>query len=477
MSFVTVAARHCIGVILLGTAVHSVIAEQREPLFYRNPMNPEITSPVPAQDSMGMDYIPVYADAPGTDATVVSIDPAVVQNLGVRTEAVIRGTFSRRIDTVGTVAYNEHHMAHVHMRAEGWIERLAIHNAGERVQAGTVLFEVYSPVLANAQEEFLQTLRVGQADLIEASRERLKLLGVDAPQVQALERTRRASSRIAVRAPQAGVVTALNVREGMYVTPDVEVMSLADLSSVWLLADVYERQAAWVGVGQKAEVRVSSRPGEVYQGEVEFIYPSLDPKTRTLRARLRFDNPSEELKPGMYANVQIQAEPRAAVLSVSRQALIRSGRTDRVIVALGEGKFRAADVVTGVESGNAIEIVSGLQEGEQVVVSGQFMIDSEASIKASVLRMQGDAQAKPPAVEPESSIMGEGTVTAVMADRRMLTIAHAPIEALGWPEMTMDFTLTERVELEQVKVGSRIQFSMVQGKEGAYHVDSIEVME
>ncbi len=263
----------------------------------------------------------------------------------------------------------------------------------------------------------------------------------------------------------------------MYVTPDVEVMSLADLSSVWLLADVYERQAAWVGVGQKAEVRVSSRPGETYQGTVEFIYPSLDPKTRTLRARLRFDNPGEELKPGMYANVQIQAEPRAAVLSVSRQALIRSGRTDRVIVALGDGKFRAADVVTGVESGDAIEIVSGLEEGEQVVVSGQFMIDSEASIKASVLRMQSGAQAEPPAVEPESSIMGEGTVTAVMVDKRMLTIAHAPIEALGWPEMTMDFTLTERADLTQVKVGSHISFSMVQGKEGAYHVDSIEVME
>ncbi len=205
MSFITVAARHCIGAVLLSTVVHSVIAEQREPLFYRNPMNPEITSPVPAQDSMGMDYIPVYADMSDADAAVVSIDPAVVQNLGVRTETVTRGTFSRRIDTVGTVAYNEHHMAHMHMRAEGWIERLAVHNAGERVQAGTVLFEVYSPVLANAQEEFLQTLRVGQADLIEASRERLKLLGVDAPQVQALERTRRASSRIAVRAPQAGV--------------------------------------------------------------------------------------------------------------------------------------------------------------------------------------------------------------------------------------------------------------------------------
>lgn len=401
MSFIGLAVRRGVGVVLLSMSCmplgQSAGAEERTPLFYRNPMNPAITSPVPAKDSMGMDYVPVYAEISGTDAAVVSIDPSVVQNLGVRIEPVARGSFAQRIDTVGTVGYDEQRVAHIHMRAEGWIERLAIHFVGERVPAGAALFEIYSPALANAQEEFLQALRVGQADLIEASRERLRLLGVDAQQVQALERNRRANARITMRAPQAGVVTTLNVREGMYVTPDVEVMSLADLSSVWLLADVYERQAAWVAVGQSAEVRVSSRPGAVYRGAVEFIYPSLDPKTRTLRARLRFDNPGEVLKPGMYANVQILAAPRENVLSVPRQALIRSGRADRVIVALGEGKFRAAEVVTGMESGDAIEIVSGLQGDERVVVSGQFLIDSEASIKASTLRMQN---ATPPETAP-----------------------------------------------------------------------------
>jgi Cu(I)/Ag(I) efflux system membrane fusion protein len=381
--------------------MQSALAEEGTPLFYRHPMDPAITSPAPAKDSMGMDYIPVYAETPGTDAAVVGIDPTVVQNLGVRTEIVTRGSFAQRIDTVGTVGYDEQRVAHIHMRAEGWIERLAIHFVGERVQAGAALFEIYSPALANAQEEFLQALRVGQADLIDASRERLLRLGVDAQQVRELERTRRANSRITVRAPRTGVVMALAVREGMYVTPDIEVMSLADLSSVWLLADVYERQAAWVAVGQSAEVRVSSRPGEVYRGQVEFIYPSLDPKTRTLRARMRFDNPGEVLKPGMYANVQILAAPRENVLSIPRQALIRSGRANRVIVALGEGKFRAAEVVSGMESGDAIEIVSGLQGDERVVVSGQFLIDSEANIKASTLRMQNDMQPEvSPSVKP-----------------------------------------------------------------------------
>lgn len=469
-------------VILLGgiaTAPGFAAEDGRKALFYRNPMNPAITSPVPAKDSMGMDYIPVYADdASGENAAVVRIDPAIVQNLGVRTEAVARGRLWRRIDSVGNIAYDEQRVSHVHMRAEGWIEQLRVNYVGARVAQGDVLFEIYSPALANAQEELLQAVRVGQADLIEASRERLRLLGVDAEQVRSLERSRKAASRIVVRAPQAGVVTELNVRDGMYVTPDTVVMSFADLSSVWLLADVFERQAAWVAVGQTAEVRLSYRPGEVFTGSVDFIYPNLDPKTRTLRARLRLDNPGEILKPGMYANVQIFAGPKDDVLSVPQQALVRSGRTDRVIVALGEGRFRAVDVLAGMESGDWIEIREGLQEGDQVVVSGQFLIDSEASIKASTLRMQGASTPQGAAdAAPAQPISGTGVVTAVHAERRMLTIDHAPIETLGWPAMTMDFTLSERADLRGVQVGSRINFTLMPDAQGTYRIDALTVAE
>ncbi len=366
---------------------------KREALFYRNPMNPAITSPVPAKDSMGMDYIPVYAVGSGGDATVISIDPAIVQNLGVRTEPVMRGKLWRRIDTVGTLAYDENHIAHIHVRAEGWVEKLNTHFIGERVQAGDVLFEFYSPVLSNAQAEYLQALKVGQKDLISASRERLELLGIDSQQIRELERNRKTQSRIQVRAPQDGVVTELNARHGMYVKPDMQVMTLSDLSSLWLMADVYERQSAWVAVGQTAEMRLSAYPGEVFEGEIDFVYPSLDPTTRTLRARVHFDNPNERLKPDMLADVQIFAGPKEGVLSIPTQALIRNGRTDRVIVAEGEGKFRAVNVVAGMESGDWVEISEGLSEGEQVVVSGQFLIDSEANIRASAMRMQGgDAQ-------------------------------------------------------------------------------------
>jgi membrane fusion protein, copper/silver efflux system len=447
---------------------------EREILFYRNPMNPTITSPVPAKDWMGMDYIPVYAGEANGPGAEVRIDPALVQNLGVVTEAAVRGRLWRRVDAVGTVAYDERRVVHIHMRSEGWIERLNVHFVGERVAAGEMLFEIYSPALVNAQEELLQALRVGQPELIAASRERLKLLGVDALQVRELERTRKAQSRIVVRAPQDGVVTQLNARHGMYVTPDMEVMTLADLSSVWLLADVPERQSAWVKSGQSAEVRLPARPGEVLEGEVEYIYPSLDPRTRTLRARLRFDNPDEAFRPDMYANVRIFAGPKDDVLSIPRQALIRTGRAERVIVALGEGRFRAVEVVAGMESGDWIEIREGLEEGDQVVVSGQFLIDSEASIQASALRMQSTSGSASPVAE---SVDGMGTVTAVMADEHMITLDHEPIEALGWPAMEMDLDVNESVDLGAVAVGNRIHFSLEQDAEGDYRIGSIHVME
>lgn len=493
---------------------------EREVLYYRNPMNPAITSPVPAKDEMGMDYIPVYAGAAG-ESGVVQIDPAVVQNLGMRTEPVLRGPLAREIDAVGYVGYDERRVAHVHLRAEGWIEDLRVHFIGERVEAGAELFSVYSPALANAQEELLQASQVGQSQLVDASRERLRLLGVDAQQIRELERTGRADPRVTVRAPQAGVVTALDIRHGMYVVPQTTLLSLADLSRVWLLVDVVERQADWVEVGQIAELRLPHRPDQVYRGRVEFVYPSLDAETRTLRARLTFDNPDEELKPNMYLNARILAEATDEQLSIPQQALIRTGRADRVIVALGEGRFRAQDVVPGIESGARVGIREGLTEGDRVVVSGQFLIDSEASVQASSQRFQGttpaaadpaetdrdkvrddphveqppaqeadphaghqaDQQAQhdtdPPAGQDASSapISGQGTVTGVMAGHRMLTIDHAPIEALDWPAMEMDFTLTDEAEWPAVQIGDRIHFTLVEDPQGEYRIDAVHVME
>ena len=373
--------------------------DKREILYWVAPMDPNYRRNQPGKSPMGMDLVPVYADAANRDAGTVSIDPAVVQNLGVRTAKVERGPLWRRIDTVGYVAFDERRISHIHLRTDGWIETLSVKSNGERVKQGDLLFELYSPDLVNAQEEYVQALRGNNDYLRQASRERLEALGVSTGQIRQIEKNRRASQRVKVYASQDGIVDSLNVREGMYVKPATEVMALADLSSVWLLVDIFERQSDWVAPGQPAEVRLGYLPGRVWEGEVEFVYPTIDPKTRTLQARLRFDNPDEALKPNMYATVNIYAGPKRDVLSIPREALIKTGSEQRVIVALGDGKFKPRKVTSGMESGDFVEITGGLNEGDRVVTSAQFLIDSEASLKASFTRME-DAGETSPADQP-----------------------------------------------------------------------------
>jgi Cu(I)/Ag(I) efflux system membrane fusion protein len=338
-----------------------------------------------------MDLVPVYADAAGGDGSSVTIAPEVVQNLGVRTAVAERSRLWRGIDTVGYVDYDESKVSHIHLRTEGWIENLAVQSEGERVTRGQRLFNLYSPELVNAQEEFVQALNVGNKGLIRASRSRLDALGIPGNQIRRLEKDRKPSQTIPVYAPQDGVVSTLPVREGMFIKPATRIMSLADLSSVWLLAEIFERQADWVEVGQSAEVRLSYQPGPVWEGRVEYIYPSLDPKTRTLKARLRFENPDETLKPNMYANVKIYGGPGDDAIVIPIEALIRTGREDRVVLALGEGRFASRTVTAGIESGDWVEVLTGIEPGDTVVTSGQFLIDSEASLKASVQRMSTPA--------------------------------------------------------------------------------------
>jgi Cu(I)/Ag(I) efflux system membrane fusion protein len=355
------------------------------------PMHPQIIRDRPGSCPIcGMDLVPLElgAASAGTgEAPEVRIAPEVVNSLGVRTASVDRGPLWRAIKTVGYVDYDESRLSHVHLRTEGWIERLHVRSEGERVRRGELLFELYSPSLVNAQEEYLQALEVENKSLIEASRERLIALGLRESQVNTLHRSRKVEQKVSISALQDGVVATLNVREGMYVKPATEVLSLADLSSVWLLAEVFEQQSEWVKVGQPADVRLSFLPGQQWEGRVEYIYPSLDPKTRTLKVRLRFDNPQERLKPNMYADVTLYGGPKQDVLYIPREGLIRTGTQQRVILSLGEGRFRAREVVAGMESGDLVEIASGLEEGDEVVISGQFLIDSEASLKASLMRM------------------------------------------------------------------------------------------
>jgi Cu(I)/Ag(I) efflux system membrane fusion protein len=390
----------CLGaVLLLPQAGFAQQDGDKEILYWVAPMDPNYRRDQPGKSPMGMNLVPVYAGADDEPGNIVSIAPGIVQNLGVRTATAERSRLWRGISTVGYVDFDESKTSHIHLRTEGWIERLYVESEGERVSKGQRLFDLYSPALVNAQEEFIQALKIGNKGLEQASHDRLTALGIPADQIRQLKKDRRARQTIALYAPQDGVVSTLMVREGMFVKPANRVMSLAELSTVWLLTEVFERQADWVKVGQPAEVRLPYLPGRTWEGRVEYIYPSLDPKTRTLKARLRFDNPDEALKPNMYAHVKIFGGPKEDTIVIPLEALIRTGREERIILSLGEGRFESRTVTAGIESGDWVEILTGIDPGDSVVISGQFLIDSEASLKASMRRM-GSPDSDPEVEQP-----------------------------------------------------------------------------
>jgi len=366
--------------------------KEKPVLYWVAPMDPGYRRNVPGKSPMGMDLKPVYEsddDESGENGRpIVKISPEVVNNLGVRTITAIRGTISKDIHTVGYLEYNEKRINHVHTRTEGWIEKLTVRAEGERVKKGQPLFEIYSPPLVVAQEEYVHALKNNNKTMIERTHERLISLGISEKQITRIGKDLKVSKNVVFYAPQAGVLTKLGVRDSMFVKPETEILSIANLDNIWLLAEVFERQANWVKVGQTAEAILPSMPGVIWKGNVEYIYPELDPVTRTLRVRMRFDNAEEKLMPNMYAHVTIFGKEQKDALNIPREALIRDARQIRVIRALGEGRFQAQEVVVGIESGDRIEIISGLNEGDNIVVSSQFLIDSESNLKASLQRMQ-----------------------------------------------------------------------------------------
>lgn len=376
-------------------AATQAAAGERQVLYWVAPMDSNYRRDAPGKSPMGMDLVPVYADAaPPPEAGVVTIDPAVVQNLGLRSATAQRGPLPRRIETVGYVQYDESVMHHIHTRVEGWIESLHVRAAGDPVAKGQLLFEIYSPTLVNAQREYLTALTGGRADMVVASRERLAALGMPEAEIAALDEAKTPRQRVRIYAPADGVTTHLGVREGIFVTPAAHVISMADLSRVWVLAEVFERQTAWVAVGQRAEVELDYLPGRRWHGTVDYVYPDLHPVTRTLRVRIGFDNAGEALRPNMFARVVLLGGATEPVVHIPRAALIRGGAGDRVALDLGGGRFRAVAVAAGVEAGERVEIRAGLEAGDRVVVSGQFLIDSESNLESALARTGGDA---PPA--------------------------------------------------------------------------------
>lgn len=357
-------------------------------LYYRNPMGLADTSPVPKKDSMGMDYIPVYESEAG--AGVVKVAPGRLQLLGVRTVPVEqRPAVARTVRATGTLSFDERREAVVTTKVEGWIEQLDVAATGEAVKKGQVLAWLYSPLLASAEEEFLLASRMpsshGGSSLGAAALQRLRALDVPEDEIARLRRAGKVSRRIPIRSPADGVVTDKPVVAGMRIMPGEPLYKLADLSTLWLIAELQEGDLGLVQPGQKARASMVAFPGRTFEGTVDFIYPVLARETRTARVRIVMPNPDRALRAAMYASVEIAAPANTGpMLVVPESAVIDSGARQVVLVVKGEGRFAPRLVTVGARGGGYAELLQGVSAGERVVVSANFLIDAESNLKAAL---------------------------------------------------------------------------------------------
>ena len=369
----------------------SANSEQKEPLYWVAPMDPNYKSDKPGKSPMGMDLIPFYKQE-GAGRGTIQISADVINNLGVRTATAQYKILDSLIKTVGYVGYDEDQLVHIHPRVEGWIEKLHIKATGDPVQEGEPLYDIYSPTLVNAQEELVLALSRNNSQLIKASEDRLQALQLPARAISQLKKDKQVKQTITFYAPKTGVVDNLNIRQGFFVKPGTTMMSFGTLDKIWVEAEIFERQSANVKAGLPVTMTIDYLPGEVWHGKIDYVNPTLDAKTRTMKVRLRFDNENGDLKPNMFAQVIIDTINETESLIVPKEAVIRTGSSDRVVLALDQGQFKSIKVEIGRVNEQYSEILSGLNAGEKVVVSAQFLLDSESSKTSDFKRMNHAAE-------------------------------------------------------------------------------------
>ena len=362
---------------------------------YVCPMHPQIirdkegTCPI-----CGMNLVPKILEDTGDEAPIISVRGEIMQSMGLRTDVVKRDTLWKYIKTVGRIEYDETRLTHIHPRAAGWMEVLNVRAEGDPVKKGQHLGDFYAPDILTAQVDYL--LAVKNKDdkhsriNIHKARSQLRLLGVNNNTIKRIEAQGKPQNTIPIFAPQKGIVTMLGAREGMYIQPQAALFTITDNHRMWVQIDIYEHQLSWVKVGLDAEIRVPAYPEKTWEGKVEYLYPELDKTSRTLKVRLAFDNPDGILRANTFADAIIYGGPRHNVLVIPQEALIVTGEREAVVKMVGETRFQPTDVVTGMKQGNKIEILSGLDEGDKIVTSGQFLIDSESALRASFSRLSGN---------------------------------------------------------------------------------------
>jgi len=467
-----------------------------QPLYWVAPMDANYQRDKPGKSPMGMDLIPYYASQNGSDNDeglgTIRVSPDVVNNLGVRIAVAEVKPLNTRINTVGYVSYDEDLLVHIHPRVEGWVEKLYVKAIGDPVEKGQPLYDIYSPELVNAQEELLLALDRNNKRLITASENRLVALQLPKETIKQLKKSRVVQQRITFYAPQQGVVENLKIREGFFVKPGSTLMSIGGLSKVWVEAEVFERQAGQVRPGTPITMTLDYLPGKTWQGKVDYVYPILDAKTRTVKVRLRFDNENGEFKPNMFAQIVIYTSSDESTLLIPKEALIRTGNQDRVVLALGAGRFKSIAVGVGRFDSENVEIISGLIAGEQVVSSAQFLLDSESSKTSDFTRMNhevndhnGDSAktnmanmtdlAKTAEVSIASATVN-GTVTSVMFDHRMVTINREAIEKWDRPADIVDFIVAEEVDMSLFQLDAYLMFTF-EIHQGTFVIVSAMVMD
>lgn len=363
-------------------------------LYWVAPMDANYRRDKPGRSPMGMELVPVYENTrKGAAEGEIQISSAVVNNLGVRTQPVTHQLLQPKIRAFGVINHDEDSRVQVTVRTEGWIENLSISDEGEMVAKGDVLFELYSPELLHAQDNYLSAIAAKDARLIRGALGRMRSLAIPESRIRALKNLPPKTllpegfRTLAYQAPRAGHVSLLGVKEGGFVTPSTTVMEIVSIESVWLIADVFERQIPRLKLGQRAQMQMDAFAGRRWHGTVEYLYPMLDMKTRSQRVRLRFENPDRQLKPNMFASVEIETGSFEA-LSVPAASVIQVKGEDRVVLALGEGRFRSLVIETGWQVGERRVVLSGLEVGDSVVTRGQFLLDSESSLSAELVRME-----------------------------------------------------------------------------------------
>ena len=459
--------------------------KEKKLLYYRNPMGLPDTSPVPKKDSMGMDYIAVYeGEEPAASGTELKISTDRLQKLGVRTQPAELRVIDRTVKAAGRVEVDERLLATIAPKFEGYVERLHVNTTGQPVAKGQPLFEAYSPELVAAQREYaiaargMKSLkdagaesRSGMAQLAESSLTRLRNWDVSDEQIEALEKSGEAKRTVTFRSPATGIVMEKKAVSGMRFMPGEMLYQVADLSRVWVLADVSEQDIGQVTNGRKAQVRINAYPEKWFEGTITYVYPTLKPETRTVPVRLELANPGGLLKPGMYAQVELSAGNTAKVVAVPVSAVIDSGVRKVVLVQPGEGRFEPREVQLGARSEDWVEVKGGVAAGESVVVAANFLIDAESNLRAAL----GGMGSAPKSADGSKAVSHRavGTVDA-LGPSDTVTVTHEPVASLKWPAMTMDFAFANASLAGNAKPGARIEFEFVERKPGEFVITSVK---